>query len=188
MRSQRRGRGFESPPLHFLKILAELGVSYLSDVPAVRRWSLRKRYIVPLFACVHYPGEAHSMPRTRTETPPKYRHHKARNLAKVSISRRDIYLGPYNSPESHQRYAQVIAAWQAGRTADEIQAIVKGTAMPEPDSINGTAATITVGQLAKRFWTEHAAMYYTSSTGMSRGRTANVKVALRAVNDQFAAH
>jgi len=127
------------------------------------------------------------MPRTRTGTPPKYRQHKARNLAKVSISRRDIYLGPYNSPESHQRYAQVIAAWQAGRTADEIEAIVKGTAMPEPDSIIGTAATITVGQLAKRFWAEHAATYYTSSTGLSRGRTANVKVALRAVNDLFAA-
>jgi len=42
---------------------------------------------------------------------PKYRHHKARNLARVNINGKDIYLGEYDSPESHQKYDRLIAEW-----------------------------------------------------------------------------
>lgn len=42
---------------------------------------------------------------------PKYSHHKARNLARVTIDGKDIYLGKYNSPESHQEYDRLIAEW-----------------------------------------------------------------------------
>ena len=43
--------------------------------------------------------------------PPKYQLHKASDLARVRIKGRDIYLGKYRSPESEQRYRQVIADW-----------------------------------------------------------------------------
>ena len=127
------------------------------------------------------------MPRSRAGTPPNYRHYNARNLAKVTIARRDIYLGPYNSRQSHRRYAQVIAAWQDGRTADEIEAIINGKPSSDVESDTEASTLITVGQLANRYWAEHAAAYYTSSTGLSRGRTANVRLAIREVNDLFAA-
>src|SRR5947209_1031602 len=63
---------------------------------------------------------------------PKYRHYKPKNLGVVRINGRDIYLGRFNSPESWERYARVIAEWratgaaapprggpQAGRTPEE---------------------------------------------------------------------
>ncbi len=40
---------------------------------------------------------------------PAYRHHKPRNCAVVRIDGRDHYLGPYGSPESHEKYARLIA-------------------------------------------------------------------------------
>jgi integrase len=44
---------------------------------------------------------------------PKYRLHRARNLACVEIDGRLIYLGAYNSPESLERYGRLIAEWRA---------------------------------------------------------------------------
>ena len=46
-----------------------------------------------------------------TVRPPKYQLHKATGQARVRIKGRDIYLGKYRSPESEQRYRQVIADW-----------------------------------------------------------------------------
>lgn len=40
---------------------------------------------------------------------PKYRHYKPKNLAVVRIAGRDRYLGPYDSPESHEKYRRLIA-------------------------------------------------------------------------------
>lgn len=49
---------------------------------------------------------------------PSYCLHKASRQAVVRLSGQDIYLGPYDSPESRKRYAQVIAQWiEGGRTA-----------------------------------------------------------------------
>ncbi|MEJ7640260.1 MAG: hypothetical protein WKF75_20415, partial [Singulisphaera sp.] len=45
--------------------------------------------------------------------PPTYRLHKARNSAVVTIDGRNHYLGPYGSPESHEKYARLIAEWRA---------------------------------------------------------------------------
>ncbi len=39
---------------------------------------------------------------------PKYRHHKARNVAVVTIDGKDHFLGTYNSTESHQRYHRLL--------------------------------------------------------------------------------
>jgi hypothetical protein len=49
----------------------------------------------------------------RTSRPPSYRLHKARNCAVVTINGENRYLGPYGSPESHEKYARLIAEWQA---------------------------------------------------------------------------
>ena len=50
----------------------------------------------------------------RTNRPPAYRLQKARQCAVVSIHGKDHYLGPYGSPESHEKYARLIARWNAG--------------------------------------------------------------------------
>ena len=42
---------------------------------------------------------------------PKYQHFKPRNLAKVRLDGKDIYLGKYDSPESHKEYRRLIAQW-----------------------------------------------------------------------------
>lgn len=43
--------------------------------------------------------------------PPKYCQHKASGQAFVYINRKPQYLGEYNSPDSHRRYREVVAAW-----------------------------------------------------------------------------
>jgi len=48
----------------------------------------------------------------RTSRPPIYRLHKARKCAVVTINGENRYLGPYGSPESHEKYARLIAQWQ----------------------------------------------------------------------------
>ncbi len=50
------------------------------------------------------------MPRTSSQ--PSYRHHKARNLAVVTIDGKNHYLGHWQSPESHEKYAALIAEWK----------------------------------------------------------------------------
>ncbi len=45
---------------------------------------------------------------------PKYRHHKARNLAVVRIEGRDYYLGRFGSEESRAKYHRLLADWRAG--------------------------------------------------------------------------
>ena len=46
-----------------------------------------------------------------TVRPRKYQLHKATGQARVRINGHDIYLGKYRSPESEERYRQVIADW-----------------------------------------------------------------------------
>jgi integrase len=52
------------------------------------------------------------MPRTKSDIP-TYRHHRASGQAVVTLNGSDIYLGKFNSPESHARFQQVIADWLA---------------------------------------------------------------------------
>ena len=56
----------------------------------------------------------------------KYQHFKARNLAKVRLDGKDIYLGMYDSSESHAEYKRVIAEWLTRKVdvpAEEVQDI-----------------------------------------------------------------
>lgn len=48
---------------------------------------------------------------------PSYRHHRASGQAVVTLSGRDIYLGPYGTQLSRDAYDRVIGEWlAAGRT------------------------------------------------------------------------
>jgi hypothetical protein len=54
----------------------------------------------------------------RTNRPPVYRLHKARQCAVVTIHGQDYYLGPYDSAESHEKYSRLIVRWHgAGQLA-----------------------------------------------------------------------
>ena len=44
---------------------------------------------------------------------PKYRHHKARNLAVVRIEGKDYYLGRFGTEESKLEYHRRLADWRA---------------------------------------------------------------------------
>ena len=46
---------------------------------------------------------------------PAYRLHKARDCAVVTLNGKNHYLGPWQSPESHEKYARLIAEWRANR-------------------------------------------------------------------------
>ena len=48
------------------------------------------------------------MPR---KTKPAYQHHRGSGQAKVRINGKDIYLGKYGTPESYERYEDVVADW-----------------------------------------------------------------------------
>ena len=60
---------------------------------------------------------------------PGYLNHKSRNLAKVVIDGRTIYLGEYGSSESHEVYQRVIAEWLAAKEALDAER--------EPLTVNG---------------------------------------------------
>lgn len=115
--------------------------------------------------------------------PPKYRHHKARDLAKVTINGCEIYLGKHNSTQSWERYAEVLRCWNTGGDVQALVARWNGQSVTSDENVDSFSSFINVGELTKRFWSQHARDYYQSSTGNSRGRTARVKLALRALND-----
>ncbi|HMO86463.1 MAG TPA: site-specific integrase [Lacipirellulaceae bacterium] len=43
---------------------------------------------------------------------PKYRRHKAKGLAVVTLDGRDYYLGEYGSPASREKYRRLVATWE----------------------------------------------------------------------------
>lgn len=44
--------------------------------------------------------------------PPKYSHHRGTNQATVSVNGRRVYLGPYGSASSHEKYRAILQEWQ----------------------------------------------------------------------------
>ncbi len=57
---------------------------------------------------------------SRSQKVPTYRRHKQSGQAIVTLVdpsgiRRDVLLGEYGTPDSHERYARVIAEWEANR-------------------------------------------------------------------------
>ena len=47
----------------------------------------------------------------RPKKKPAYQHHKASGQAKVRVNGQDTYLGKYGSPESYERYEEIVSDW-----------------------------------------------------------------------------
>src|SRR5262245_35612401 len=90
------------------------------------------------------------MPRTKKGTPPSYRKHSSGQaivtLPLGSGRRKDILLGPYGSPESHEEYERLLGEWR-----------VNGGCVPEPAV--PAASDITLNELMVRYLA-HADAYY----------------------------
>ncbi len=108
-------------------------------------------------------------PRSRPRRQPSYRLHKARGCAVVTINGRNQYLGKYDSPESHEKYARLIAQWQAN--GGDLQ----GSADPQ---VNGR---LTVAGLILKYM-EHAQQYYKKYDTKHQGEVNNLRHSLRPLN------
>lgn len=85
------------------------------------------------------------MPRSRGV--PGYRLHRPSGQARVIIDGRHIYLGPFGSPESREKYQAIIREHQAERARRELERSV------------GPVADITVNEALVRY-TQHFESYY----------------------------
>jgi integrase len=115
----------------------------------------------------------------RTNRPPAYRLHKARDLAVVTLAGKDHYLGPYGSPESHERYARLIADWHASghRPPAAPSAPAGPTSAPCP-------SPATVNEVILAFW-EHAKKHYRHADGTPTRELDNYRDALRPLRKLF---
>ncbi len=114
---------------------------------------------------------------------PSYRHHKPSGQAVVTLSGRDLYLGPWKSPDSKREYKRLVAEWLASAGS------------PWPCRPGCTAS---VQELAAAYWT-HLQRTYAPTTlpsfkralGALRGLYADVSVEgfgpvqLKTVRDQL---
>jgi integrase len=103
---------------------------------------------------------------------PKYRLHKPTGLAVVRLTGRDVYLGPYGTPESEARYEAVVADW------------LKSDRKP-PARPNRTKPTVdlVVDELILDYL-EFAKQYYVKN-GQPTGEIDNIRDALRLVAERF---
>lgn len=88
----------------------------------------------------------------------------------MTVNRRDHYLGPYDSPESYNEYARLIAEWRQGLLGEAVR-----TTRPNE--------SVRIAELTLSYWT-HCQTYYRHADG-SNGRLAVVRSALQAVNACF---
>jgi integrase len=110
------------------------------------------------------------MPRKRSI--PSYRFHKARNCAVVTINGKNSYLGPFDSPESYEKYARLIAEWKCKQC--------NPGAFSTP-SRDGTA--VTVNKLILAFW-RHAEKRYVKN-GLPTSEIRSFKTALHPVRQLY---
>src|SRR3954447_13517401 len=99
---------------------------------------------------------------------PKYRHYKPKDLAVVRIDGRDIYLGKYDSPESHEKYRRVVAEWLATGTAPA----------PSPGpATQSDAEGPTIDEVLVPFW-KHAERHYRKPDGSPSKELENFRHSL----------
>lgn len=103
------------------------------------------------------------MPRL-TNSPPKYRRHKASGRAVVTLHGRDVYLGAYGTKASRREYDRVVAEWlSAGR---ELPARL-------------VTAELVIDELIARYW-RHVKEYHKAS-----GEPDRIRLALRMVTKLY---
>lgn len=107
---------------------------------------------------------------------PSLCHFKPRNLACVWISpTRRIYLGPWGSPESHERYAEVIRRILAGDTVTEAPQLDRPV----------RPACLTIGKLVEKYL-DHARGYY-ARDGVPTSEFHGVETAVRLAEKTYKA-
>ncbi len=108
----------------------------------------------------------------KSNRPPAYRLHKARNCAVVTIDGRNHYLGPYGSPDSHEKYARLIAEW---RLHSEHLLPTTGP--------RRVASNLSVNELILTYF-RHAQTYYVKD-GRPTSEQDNIRQALRFVRQFY---
>jgi len=110
----------------------------------------------------------------RTNRPPSYRRHKARNSAVVTLDGRNHYLGPYGSPESHEKYARLLAEWR----------LHSGHLLPTTGP-RRIASNLSINELILAYF-RHAQAYYVKG-GTPTSEQDNIRQALRFVRQLYGA-
>jgi hypothetical protein len=102
------------------------------------------------------------MPRL-SDSIPKYRKHRATGQAVVTLSGRDIYLGPHGTQASKREYDRLTGEWlAAGRPAVAAKSI-----------------DLTIMEVCFRYW-QHAESYYVRG-----GSLATIKRMLRTLKVRY---
>jgi integrase len=114
------------------------------------------------------------MPAKPTKVP-SYCRHKATGQAVVRLNGRDHYLGPYGTAESQERYARLIAQWQATGAA--------ATAASERLGSWSTAAPLSVNEVLLAYL-EYARGYYTKD-GEPNQEFESLKYAMRPLKQLY---
>src|SRR5262249_35678627 len=101
---------------------------------------------------------------------PKYRLHKATNRARVRHEGRTYRLpGPFDSPEMHRGYAELIDRLERGEPAATNGAVREKATPP---------SLLTIAELIERFW-DYAVIHYRKQGGVQTGEAAVIRCALR---------
>ena len=113
------------------------------------------------------------MPR-RAGKVPAYSLHKASGKAVVRLEGKDHYLGPYGSPESHERYERLIAEWRASHA--------RAVAQTMQPSCPAGALTVNHVLLA---YLKHAGEYYVDRSGKPTSELSEIKYSLKPVRNLY---
>ncbi len=109
----------------------------------------------------------------RSPRPPKYRHHKARNCAVVRIDGDDKYLGPYNSPESIEKYNRLIGEWLIrGTVSKPAPSSPAQDSSVTPSAQSGPSPPITVLEFLKAYYAYAEGYYRPPSTELKNMKAA----------------
>lgn len=100
---------------------------------------------------------------------PKYRKHKRSGQAIVTLSGKDLYLGPHGTKASKLEYDRLIGEWLAN-----------GRMLPQTSDQD---QPIKVSHLAAAYW-KHAKTYYVKN-GKPTDEQAGIKIALRYVKQKY---
>jgi len=101
---------------------------------------------------------------------PAYRLHKARHCAVVTLRGKNHYLGPWQSPESHEKYARLIAEWRRNNGV-----------LPAP--VCSPSGVLTISELVLAYFRHTQARYV--KHGEATSEVACVRQALRPLRQLY---
>lgn len=108
----------------------------------------------------------------KTSQTPKYRRHKARGTAVVTLNGRNHYLGAYGSPASWEKYHRVVGEWLASGRTEVPRTAAKVSEVP------------TVTQILTAYLT-HAEGYYRAPDGQPTLELSNMRDAVRPLSKLY---